>query len=482
MDKKPILITCLVLLLTACLMLSCASMVGAGIWLMNVNTSAGFEEPISLATPQDDTVDTPSLEPAGDSAETEALSNPEEAPSNSTSPETALDPAITRQMDEIQMQVILERGLKPSDTVDRQLYSSEQLRQKVLDDFAADYSPAEAQTDALTLAAFGLLDPDFDLYTFYIDLLSEQIAGFYDQETKEMVVVQGEGFGGTERLTYAHEYVHALQDQTYDIENGLNFNDEACEADSERCAALQALIEGDASLTELNWFFANATSQDQADIMEFYSQLDTPVYDSAPQFISLDFIFPYETGLNFVQYLYDNGGWGAVDRAYQDVPLSTEQILHPERYPDDKPIPVELPDLSEILGEGWEEFDRGVMGEWYTYLILAKGREESARLGESQAGDAAEGWGGDAYAVYYHEETQATVMVLLTTWDTPGDADEFADAFRDYANDRFGNASDDQWRGADGDHRFYQVVDTTAWILAPETETIDLIWQALDLK
>ena len=71
------------------------------------------------------------------------------------------------------------------------------------------------------MAAFGLINPDFDLQNLYIDLYSEQIAGFFDIEENEMVVVQGEGFGGVERFVYAHEYTHVLQDQNFDIENGL---------------------------------------------------------------------------------------------------------------------------------------------------------------------------------------------------------------------------------------------------------------------
>jgi hypothetical protein len=380
-------------------------------------------------------------------------------------------------MDEIQMQVILERGLKPSENVNRGLYSSEQLQERVLNDFLEEYSPEEAQSDALSLAAFGLLEPDFDLYNFYIDLLSEQIAGFYDQETKEMVVVQGEGFNGPERLTYAHEYTHALQDQNYDIEDGLNFNDEACEFDSERCAAVQALIEGDASLAELTWFFENGTPEDQAEIMEFYNTFEMPVFDSAPEFITMDFTFPYDYGYTFVESLHSQGGWGTVDRAYQNLPQSTEQILHPERYPDDQPIAMALPDFSGILDSNWEEIDRGTMGEWYTYLILSKGLDINARLDEETASLATEGWGGDAYIVYHNADTQESVMLLLSTWDTPEDADEFAAAFRDYVNGRFGLSADDTWQGSDGLHAFYQEGVSTAWVLAPDAKTAEELWE-----
>jgi len=314
----------------------------------------------------------------------------------------------------------------------------------------------------------------------YIDLLSEQVAGFYDNETKEMVIVQGKGFQGPERLTYAHEYVHALQDQNYDIRAGLSYSDEACEDDSERCAAVQALLEGDATLSELNWFREHGTSQDQSEILEFYNNYESPVLDAAPMFLAEDFIFPYEEGLNFVEYLYDHGGWGAVDQAYEHLPVSTEQILHPEKYPDDRPLNVAFPELSELIGTDWIEYDRGVMGEWYTYLILALGSEEASRQKEKVAARAADGWGGDAYAVYYHPSNQSTIMVLNTLWDSPDEATEFFKTFKDYAKVRFGRPVDNQksfitWESQDGYHLMQRSGDQTTWILAPDSETAQAI-------
>jgi len=480
MEDRRIFIACIILLIIACLLVCCAAAIGTGVYFLvspsSVETSETEEMPVpeEIKPGPEKEVSTPS---ADESAPTEAPDNSESGSPDSPSATDSISGDIARQMDEIQMQVILERGLKPTENVNRGLYSSEQLRERVLEDFLEEYSPEEAQTDALSLAAFGLLEPNFDLYNFYIDLLSEQIAGFYDQKTKEMVVVQGEGFNGPERLTYAHEYTHALQDQNYDIENGLNFNDEACDANSEGCAAVQALIEGDASLSELNWFFANGTPEDQTEIMEFYNTYEMPVFDSAPEFITMDFTFPYEYGYTFVESLFSKGGWGTVDRAYQNLPQSTEQILHPERYPDDQPIPVALPDFGGLLDSSWEEIDRGTMGEWYTYLILSKGLDVNARLDEETASLAAEGWGGDAYIVYYNADTQKSVMLLLSAWDTPEDADEFAAAFRDYANGRFGQSSDETWQGDDGFHAFFQNGVYTAWVLAPDATTAERLWE-----
>ena len=360
------------------------------------------------------------------------------------------------------------------------LLSPDELRKNVVNDFLADYTDEETADDVLELSIIGLLDPGFDLRNLYINLLSEQIAGYYDNETSEMFVVQGEAFQGPERLTYSHEYTHVLQDQNYDIRNGLNYNDDACEVDTERCAAIQALIEGDATVSQAIWFQYYATAQDKQQVSDFYNSLKSPVYDSAPAFLKDDFVFAYDKGATFVQDLYSNGGWSSVDAAYRNPPDSTEQILHPNLYPSDQPIPVDLPDISSILGAGWREVSRNQMGEWYTYLILARGVDANARLSDATAESAAAGWGGDEYLVLHNDATNATVFVMKTVWDTSKDANEFNTSFEKYANTRFGVRADPQgdsltWSYSGGYTSMLLSGSTTIWITAPDAATAQTI-------
>ncbi len=366
------------------------------------------------------------------------ISPPDAGGGTDTSPAGAIPAEIESQMDAIQMQVIQIRGLEPRGTFTRTLYSAQDLRERVVNDFFADYSEEEAREDARVLALFGLLNPDFDLIGFYTDLYSEQIAGFYDNETKEMVIVQGDGFFGPEKITYAHEYMHALQDQNFDFEKGLNFNEESCETEAERCTAVLSLIEGEATLLELEWLLGYASNRDRQEILDFFNTFDSPILDSAPAFMQEDFIFPYEYGYQFAQALYDEGGWAALDAAFANPPVTTEQILHPGKYPQEAPVDVRLPDLAAVLGPDWELFDDNSMGEWYTYLILAFGHDPQARVAETEAAQAAEGWGGDRYNVLLSPESGQMAMALQTVWDTQEDAVEFAGAFEAYADARYG--------------------------------------------
>jgi hypothetical protein len=454
---KRIILSCLVILVIACLCLGVILVSGAGVSLI-----------WPLQGRQEESVTTPTS------------SNPEVPNENLPDLSSELPDELAETLYQIESEVIEIRGLRLGSPVERTLISSEELRKIVVEDFFADYSDEDARQDVAVLSLLGLLPDGFNIKSLYQDLYSEQIAGFYDDEIEEIYVVQGENFGGNEKLTYAHEFTHVLQDQVYDLSDGLGLNEEACEEDSERCAAVQALIEGDATKTELLWFQTHGTFEDYRDIQKFYSDFSSPVLDSAPPYIAADLGFPYEKGLAFIEHLYEQNGFTAVDGAYQNNPRSTEQILHPEKYPNDEPLVVTLPDLTSVLGEGWTLYDQNVMGEWYTFLILNKGFEEATRVSEDTASEAAEGWGGDAYAFYQNASSNAAVFVMDTLWDTDADAEEFAAAFKTYADQRWGASDADLagypiWENTDSATLLKTENNRTFWLLASERQMLALI-------
>lgn len=481
------------LFLIACLFVAVVGVIGASVlsYLVNTGTSVVIEptdESVlnipELATPllQATQTDKPLIASTPDPTPIPHTVEPIEMPQNTPAAARPEVPAeIAVQMDQIEAEVIALRNLQPTGLVSRALLTRDELRQNIENEFFEDYSPGEAEDDSIALVSLGLLESGFDIFTFYQDLLSEQIVGQYDHEKKEMDVIQGSGFGGMERLTYSHEYAHVLQDQNFDIENGLNYNNDACEEYSERCAAVQALLEGDASMLELEWFYSFATPEDVQDIQDFYSNYEGPIFDNAPDFLREDLIFPYSYGQLFVEHLFDLGGWEMVDEAYTNIPLSTEQIIHPERYPEDKPIPIDLPELNQILGEGWREVDRGVLGEWYTYLVLAHGINPEARLSESEAQTASDGWGGDAYIVYHDEAEDRIILVLHTLWESTGEAAQFHNSFQKHTTARFDapkivGLDHLAWTHEDG-YTELRIQDLfTTWILAPNAEISQAIW------
>lgn len=458
--KKNILISCAVLLILSCIILCLILTVAVGaslVWPID------FRQPVLPVLPEEDTFELPELE------NDQVLTPDDDLPSE-----------FAETIFQIESQVITLRGLELTEPVERVLISPEELNEIVVNDFFSEYTDEDARNDVLILSTLGLVPEDFDLLGFYQDLYSEQIAGFYDREEETIYVVQIERFGGREKLTYAHEFTHVLQDQTFDFSEGLNYNEEACEVDSERCAAIQALIEGDATLTEIQWFQTYATRQDYFDLMEAFDSYESPMLDAAPPYIAADLYFPYEKGLAFVEYLYDLGGYDAIDAAYLDPPKSTTEILHPELYPDHQPVTVILPDLEALLDEGWYLYDENIMGEWYTYLILSQAYEEAFRLEETRAEDAAAGWAGDAYAFYLNEDSDDVVFLLDTYWETSTDAETFAEAFIDYADSRWPGSELSisgypAWFGADGVILLMQEGSRTVWLMAPSEAMITLI-------
>ncbi|MCC7358033.1 MAG: hypothetical protein IT317_01050 [Anaerolineales bacterium] len=386
----------------------------------------------------------------------------------------------TAKMAEIEAFVQATRGLTPTTPVALEFLTPDEVRQKTIADFEEDTTPQEMADGALSLAAFGLMDADVDLYSLLVDLYSDGIAGFYDPDSQQMVVVSGGSFNAYERTVYAHEYTHALQDQTFGI-RASGFSDEMYLADPERFNAVQALLEGDASVLEgqyLNTYgplergYYNKIVNDVSSIPAVYYQL--------PRFLLQDFVFPYREGKAFVQHYYDQGGWARVDQLWNDPPVSSEQIMHLERFEaGDDPLLVARPPLTDTLGSGWRQIDTGVNGEWFTYLILAYGEYSDYHLEEDVARAAAEGWGGDGYSVFYNAAGDETVLAAEWQWDTPADAAEFAAAFREYGDKRFGVVG----RAAGGgscwltttSNCLYTTATGTLWLAAEQQATLDAL-------
>jgi hypothetical protein len=232
------------------------------------------------------------------------------------------------------------------------------------------------------------------------------------------------------------------------------------------------LAEGDASLLETQWLRTYATQDDLTEILGFLDSLRSPVLDSAPAYLQAELLFPYEQGLAFVQRLYLKGKWSAVDSAYRAPPASTEQILHPERYPEDRPVIVDLPESLPGPGPGWRLLDHGTLGEWSLGLALA------VHLPETDAAATAEGWGGDSYLLFGLGDS-ASVLVLVAAWDTIRDAQEGFVGLRTYGDARFGKhqttESGTVWQSADGAALLQRASDQTLWILAPTLEIAESV-------
>jgi len=369
------------------------------------------------------------------------------------------------------------RGLEPLAPIEPVVLTRDELRERVESDFATDTTPEESQADVLELSAFDFLGRDYDLYTALVTLQSEGILGFYDPETAEFVVVNdGALLDPAAQWTHAHEFVHALQDQYYDLDA---LSDETL--DSEARAAVRALAEGEAELVQYLYLFEGGyfTESEAEAILNDPEQTDGGFLRDFPPVLVNDLAFPYTDGVEFVIDLYREGGFEAIDAAWANLPRSTEHILHPERYrAGDLPQLVTLAPLTDTLGAGWELLDEDILGEFYLRQYLDQ------QLPTATVNRVATGWGGDRYAIYWNEADAALVMALRLVWDTPADALEFAQAYPAYPAALFAAEGESQPDGttcwtADEVICFRQVEGESLIARAPDSTTALAVLQAL---
>jgi hypothetical protein len=323
-------------------------------------------------------------------------------------------------MNTINGQVTPLRGLAPLNTVPRDFMNHDQLRAYFTDELAREWSPEAEQQDRAVMRALDMDDGGGDMRQSQIDSMVKGILGFYDQNSKQLIVVTDRAqMGVRDKVTYAHEFTHSLQDQHYNLT--ALFARAAGNSDYQM--ALKGLVEGDATLTMGLYARENLTAMDIADYqLEEFESIDFSgalVGSSGPQTESATY-FPYREGAAFAGLLYQNGGWNTVDAAFKNPPRSTEQVLHPEHYFNgDAPTSIQLPALDL---NGWHTIAEDTLGELYMRIYLEH------KLDFAQAIPAAEGWGGDRYRVI--GDTQGRLaLALQTAWDSPAEAREFFDTY-----------------------------------------------------
>lgn len=337
---------------------------------------------------------------------------------------------VVAELRRIEESVARIRGLQPVAEVPLAFLDRERVRQYFQESFDREYTPDERVQDRKLLAQLGLIPRDMDLAATLVDLLGEQVVGFYDDDQRRMTLVgQAAGLGPDDRITFAHEFTHALQDQHYGLK-ALNPPDSD---DDDRSLAIQALVEGDATLVMQLWATQSLSPRelDQA----ARSGGDDRKLRQAPLVLRVELLFPYSEGLRFVQRLYERGGYGAVDQAFRDPPRSTEQILHPDKYLDgDQPVSVQLPAVVDLLGADWVDVTSNTLGELDLRILIEQYTDRTT------ATRAAGGWGGDRYRLMENGAGQLA-LVMKTTWDTQSDADEFHLALVQSIRRRFGAAT-----------------------------------------
>jgi hypothetical protein len=369
-----------------------------------------------------------------------------------TAPETGLPAGVTPLPDGLRSRVgeLLKetekyRGLTarepvPSGTVDEPV-----LKKKMIESFEKNLPPEKLRSIETGLEAFGLIPENLDLVKFFPELLTSQVAGYYDPDRHYLALVQREGQAlaadlhdnaarRVDEAVLVHELTHALQDQYFHLES-FSGSDPLDDADT----AKLALIEGDATLVMMDFFVQTNLEQlpgietslepvlgDPRERMGAASGVPgTADLSAAPAWFQDSLLFSYFEGFRFCLSARKLGGQALLDRAFTtDPPRSSEQVLHPEKWHTkrDDPVVIPWPDLARAL-PGRVQVSGGQLGELGVRALL-----RSALKNDERAERAAAGWGGDRFAVY--EKGDDRLLVWITEWDTDADARELQSAAR----------------------------------------------------
>ena len=319
-------------------------------------------------------------------------------------------------IDRAVQQIEQETGAKFKTPPKFEIRSRDQVREFLVKKFDESAPAQELAGQEAAYKVMGLLPDSMHLRQFLLDVLTEQVVGYYDPSTKLLYIVQGvpdEVVG----LTLTHELVHALQDQYFSLDSLQKIK-----GDDDRSTAAQSVIEGQATYESTailaggeDKLAARMGGWDQLRTMIRDNQSAQPIFSSAPTIIQESLLFPYINGADFVRRAKEHGE----KFPFTSLPTSTEQVMHDQAYfgaQRDEPTKVTLPAVTGATG-GYQN----VMGEFGTRLFLYEHLQD-----QNASIRAATGWDGDRFVVL--ETPKGKGIAWVTVWDSPFEAAEFVDA------------------------------------------------------
>ena len=361
----------------------------------------------------------------------------------------------------------------------------------------ADYTDGFRAFDNTKFEALFLIGEDRDALAVQNTNRGSSVLGFYSPREDTIVIVsEAENPTLSTEFTLAHELVHALQDQQFNLSQYRSPTRDAYNGRN-------GIIEGEANFIEDRY-----RQRCEAE----WSCLDVPTNSSGgggDLHLGVYFVnfFPYSDGPGFVQSRYRQGGWSAVDEVYADVPASAEQVIYPERYGTDAPTNVSLEDTNTgdwerirpepprpgSLRPAYATMGQSALSSMFAYTLYdeynrSRVVEPREWLNVDADGDinssdplnydlsVTNGWDGDRLHVYSNPDAGAneTAYVWRLVWDSPAEAEEFAAGYRRLLSHWGGervSGSPNHWRIDDGPFAdsFYLEVegDTVTVVNAP---------------
>ena len=326
----------------------------------------------------------------------------------------AQDERLARMVDSLRPSVERATGMRFTGPTRSALRTRDEIREYLTGRLREDFPPEREEGIGAVYRLLGLIPDTLDLKQLLLDLYTEQVAGFYDPESRTLFGVQGADPTQL-RLVLAHELVHALQHQYLPVDSLMEQKGNA-----DRQSAAQAVLEGHATIASIRVLTPGQDVMARPEFWQLFrdqirqQQGSMEVFSRAPLAIRFELIFPYLNGAEFMR-------WWMSERSSEPLPTvatmpkSTEHILHPDRYARaDDPIPVRFADSTvDVLYEDtFGEFETQVLSA--VFLSLADVPTERSL-----------GWGGDRLRIY--RSTLGPALVWMTAWDDSSSAARFRD-------------------------------------------------------
>jgi hypothetical protein len=307
----------------------------------------------------------------------------------------------TRLIARVLKRVAAARQLAATKTVPGVFLSRDALIQRVKEHVAREVPHEAIRQEGIVLQLLGLLPTRFDYETETFALLESQLAGFYEPSDGTMYMASDLDDDNAQ-ATLAHELVHSLQDQHWDLGKRSAY----APGEGDKSSAFSALAEGDATSAMADVLIAKsnpgATALDLPQELfteQIIGSMSSGPTAHVPHIMKTSLVAPYIDGTLFVHALRRKGGWEAVNRAWEEPPVTSEQILHVDKWEShEAALKVSDPPAP---GPGWKVDDSDVYGELGLRLSLEEW------MGARDSGSNAAGWGGDRGVLLQKGETFA---------------------------------------------------------------------------
>jgi len=316
---------------------------------------------------------------------------------------------------EVSGKIVQVRELSPPQSIPLKIVTLNWVEENWGRKFAEE-SSEELQVEEEIYKALFLIPQNLSLAEVMVEQAGATMAAVWEGD----LYVVREHFNPFDKLsaerTLAHEITHMMQEKYFKGPD-VRFHDEL--------QAWAALIEGDAGFTADKYIeeaSGRPTISDSAASPSSSDKLSVATHLLAvkmPESLIELWLFRYRYGESFVSTLYKVGEWEKVNAAYVNPPITTEQILHPEKYLEGESFV--LVNSISLNSSDWNLVKTERFGEHFIRVML------SSHIPRDYAINAAEGWRGDNFTYYKKEENHLFTWKII--WDTERDSVEFFDSF-----------------------------------------------------